>query len=67
MEVKYGYQSLTQTIRTQISKDAWLLANHRDVIRVEWHFFVSQHTGRGGPTQQLLDELLQRGFNVFFH
>jgi len=53
----------------QIAKDVWLLNNSTTtgVTRVEWHFFVSQHTGLGGPSKQLLQELLNSGFHVFFH
>ncbi len=65
-EAKYGYVSLTQFIQAQIEKDAYLLQEGA-VKSVEWHFYVSQVTGAGGPSAPLLEELLRRGFVVIFH
>ena len=65
-EAKYGYVSLTQFIEQQISKDAFLLQNNV-VSSVEWHFFKSQVTGLGGPSDPLLKRLLEEGFKVIFH
>ena len=65
-EAKYGYQGLSQFIRTEINKDAWLLKNGY-VKKVEWHFYVSKVTSKGGPSAPLLNELLKNGFKVFYH
>ena len=65
-EAKYGYVSLTQFVQQQITKDAYLL-NQGLVKHVEWHFYVSAATGEGGPSKQLLEELLRQGFTVIFH
>ena len=65
-EAKYGYACLTDFIQSQIDKDAYLL-NSGIVDAVEWHFFVSQTTGIGGPSAPLLEELIKQGFIVIFH
>lgn len=65
-EATYGYVSLTQFVQAQIEKDAYLLQEGRVKV-VEWHFYVSQITGKGGPSAPLLEELLRRGFKVIFH
>ena len=65
-EVKYGYVALSDFVRTQIAKDAYLLATNA-VQSVEWHFYISQQTGIGGPSTALLSELIKHGFKVIFH
>ena len=65
-EAKYGYQGLSQFIQNEINKDAWLL-RHGYVKAVEWHFYVSQVTSKGGPSAPLLKELLAKGFKVIYH
>jgi hypothetical protein len=66
-EVKYGQQSLTQAIQSQIAKDAWLLNNHHDITQVIWHFHRSAQTGLGGPSGPLLQALIDAGFKVMLH
>ena len=65
-EAKYGYQGLSQFIQDEINKDAWLLKTGR-VKAVEWHFYLSQVTSKGGPSAPLLKELLEKGFKVIYH
>ena len=65
-EAKYGYQGLSKFIQNEINKDAWLLKNGY-VKSVEWHFYVSQITSKGGPSAPLLKELLRHGFKVIYH
>jgi RHS repeat-associated protein len=65
-EAKYGYQGLSEFIKTEIARDAWLLETGR-VKAVEWHFYVSQVTGKGGPSGPLLEALLEAGITVIFH
>ena len=65
-EAKYGYQGLSQFIQTEIARDAWLLET-KQVKAVEWHFYVSQITGKGGPSGPLLQALLEAGIKVIFH
>jgi len=65
-EAKYGYVSLSQFVQQQIAKDAYLL-QQGTAKAIEWHFYVSQATGQGGPSAPLLQELLKNGFKVIFH
>jgi RHS repeat-associated protein len=65
-EAKYGYQGLSQFIQTEIARDSWLLQQGK-VNVVEWHFYISQVTGKGGPTGPLLKALLDAGIKVIFH
>ena len=65
-EIKYGYQSLSSFIQQEINKDSYLLKS-RAVKSVEWHFYVSKTTGKGGPSAPLLKELLKKGFKVIYH
>jgi len=65
-EAKYGYTSLTQFVQNQIAKDAFIL-QQGTVKAVEWHFYVSQITGKGGPSAQLIQELQRNGFKIIFH
>ena len=65
-EVKYGYAALSQFVQTEIQRDIHLIQN--GVVKgVEWHFFISQVTGKGGPSTPLLDALLEAGIKVVFH
>jgi RHS repeat-associated protein len=63
-EVKVGYQSLTTFIQSQINKDSYLL-NSGTVPQVNWYFLMNPQTGVGGPSQPLVDELVDQGFNVY--
>ena len=65
-EVKYGYAALSQFIQTEVQRDAYLL-QQGTVNAVEWHFFISQVTGKGGPSTPLLEALLEAGIKVVFH
>lgn len=65
-EAKYGYQGLSKFIQNEINKDAWLL-NNGYIKSVEWHFYVSQITSKGGPSAPLLEELLKHGFKIIYH
>ena len=65
-EVKYGYAALSQFIHTEVQRDAYLLQQGK-VNAVEWHFFISQVTGKGGPSTPLLEALLEAGIKVVFH
>ena len=66
-ECKYGYQGKSKAILNQIQKDSWLLKNKNSIREVEWHFFRSAQTGKGGPSTPLLKELFKRGFKVIYH
>ena len=57
-ESKYGRASLSEFIKTEIKRDSYLLESGA-VNSVEWHFFVSETTGKGGPTKHLLEALLE--------
>lgn len=65
-ETKYGKASLSEFIKTEIERDALLLKNG-EVNKVEWHFFVSEKTGKGGPTKPLLEALFEAGIEVVYH
>ena len=65
-ESKYGRASLSEFIKTEIKRDSILLKN-KQVDSVEWHFFVSETTGKGGPTKPLLEALLEAGIKVVYH
>lgn len=63
-EAKYGYQGLSIFIRNEITKDAYLISKG---YRVEWHFYISQITGRGGPSEPLARALTQAGIKIIKH
>ncbi len=65
-EVKYGYMSLTEFIKNEIAKDKYLLDNNI-VKSVEWHFYISQYTGKGGPSAPLSKALREAGINIVKH
>ena len=64
-ESKVGYTCLSQRIRIQILKDAWLLENGQ-VDEVIWVFYRSEITGRIGASQELLDFLVEHGIEYIF-
>ena len=64
-ESKVGYMCLSQRIRIQILKDAWLLENGQ-VDRVVWVFYRSDITGRIGATQALIDFLVEHGIEYIY-
>ena len=65
-ESKVGYTPLTDSIRQQVFKDAYLL-NSGEVSSVTWHFYQSPVTGLGGPSQPLQGLLEFHGFTVTLH
>jgi RHS repeat-associated protein len=65
-ESKVGYTTLTQSVTTQIAKDAELL-NTGQVNGVVWHFFTSPVTGQVGPSGPLLQALQNAGITVVIH
>ena len=65
-ESKVGYTSLSQSVRTQILKDAELVARG-EVKGAHWHFFRSGVTGKVGATPQLLDFLKQNDISHTVH
>jgi hypothetical protein len=65
-ESKVGRTALTSRVRSQIAKDAELLASPRSgVTGVEWHFFPSR-TG-AGPTAALQRALEEAGIAIVIH
>ncbi|MCR2803637.1 transglutaminase domain-containing protein [Paenibacillus soyae] len=67
-ESKVGYMTLTDSIREQVLKDAWLLKNDPNTVQhVEWHFFTSGVTGRAGPSGPLEQFLTSNGITVVKH
>ncbi len=65
-ESKVGRTALTNRVRSQIAKDAELLASPRSgVTGVEWHFFPSR-TGTG-PTAPLRRALEEAGIGIVIH
>lgn len=65
-EAKYGYQGLSNFIRTEIARDSWLLAQEV-VNRVEWHFYYSEISQSIGPSFPLLKALQEAGIHVVIH
>ena len=65
-EVKYGYMSLSEFIKKEIAKDQYLL-NSKIVKYVEWHFYISQTTGKGGPSAPLREALRKVGIKIVEH
>ena len=65
-EVKYGYASLTEFIKTEIQRDLYLLQSGQAKF-AEWHFFVSQATGKGGPSGPLRQALEEAGIKIVIH
>ncbi|MBI3447898.1 MAG: hypothetical protein HY049_03100 [Acidobacteria bacterium] len=65
-ESKVGYTSLTQSVTTQIAKDAELIQSGK-VDGAVWHFFTSPVTGQVGPSGPLLQALQNAGITVVIH
>ena len=65
-ESKEGYTCLSQRVKMQILKDAWLLENGK-VDKVVWVFTESTITGRVGATQSVFDLLNQYGIQYVVH
>ncbi len=65
-EAKVGYTSLTPRIALQVAKDGELVRTVQ-VSDYTWHFFLSPVTGKGGPSEPLLNQLEQAGINIKFH
>ena len=65
-EVKYGYASFSQFVQTEVQRDAYLLQTGQ-VSSVEWHFFVSQITGKGGASGPLIEALKEAGIKIVYH
>ena len=63
VEVKYGYVTNNAFVQRQIAKDIGLLQSGTFDI-VEWHFYVSKVTGKGGPSKQLQEVLLSNGISI---
>lgn len=64
VEVKTGLTDYTGRIKSQIAKDAWIVANKDRTEAtggVKWVFLVSGITGKKGPTERLKDELNKAG------
>ena len=57
-ESKVGYTSATDSVKTQIDKDVYLI-NNGDMDSAHWHFFESPVTGKTGASQPLKDYLDQ--------
>lgn len=55
VESKVGRTSLTASVKAQIAKDVWLLANSPRVKSVQWVFTRSE--GQIGPTAPLAGAL----------
>ena len=66
-EVKYGYTSLTSFIQSEIDRNVWIRENIKFVKRIEWHFYTSQITGKGGPSGPLLEALRRAKIKVVYH
>lgn len=65
-ESKVGYTSLTSSVKTQIAKDAELVATEQ-VKGAVWHFFKSPVTGKVGATKQLIKELEKNNIQYIIH
>jgi RHS repeat-associated protein len=63
-EAKTGYTSLTAFTQSQISKDAWLVANNPRVESAVWHFYESPVTGLVGPSGPLRQALQNAGIKI---
>ena len=63
-EAKYGYQSLSQFIEKEIAKDSYLMSIG---YKVEWHFYWSQVSDTGGPSEPLRKALEEAGIKIVEH
>ena len=66
-ESKYGYQSASSFIKTEVSKDAYLLQVGQEVQRVEWHFYQSAASNTAGMSKNLEKMLVDAGINIIKH
>ena len=65
IEVKTGYQTLTDDIAQQIAKDAHILAGNKlGITEYEWWFRVNPLTGEGGASAELVALLESEGIRV---
>lgn len=60
-ESKVGYTCLSQRVKMQILKDAYLKSKGNDIQNVVWVFYRSDITGRMGATPSLLKFLTEHG------
>ncbi|WP_426273749.1 DNRLRE domain-containing protein [Exiguobacterium sp. R-17] len=65
-ESKVGRVSKKSFVKKQVRKDAELVKNGT-LKRAEWHFMLSDVTGKGGPTKNLLKYLKKYGIKVHRH
>ena len=66
--LEFGFtHGLSNFVKSEISRDVWIRTNYDSVRSIEWHFFVSQITGKGGPSDPLLQALHDAGIKVVFH
>ena len=65
-EAKYGYQSYSTFIQSEVARDAYLLQTGA-VSEVQWHFYQSQASGSIGGSYNLIQALLEAGIQVFYH
>jgi len=60
-EAKYGYQSLSSFIQSEVQRDGYLVTQG---YTVEWHFYWSEISNSGGMSKELLEALLKAGIKV---
>lgn len=69
-EVKTGTSNYGDEV-TQCQKDAWILKNQathqKPVVDIVWHFFPHGRYNSLGPSQDLLDCLVQNGIKFTIH
>jgi len=65
IEAKVGYVGAGRALK-QIAKDV-ALRESRAVDGAEWHFFVSDRSGRVGPSAGVLEALQQAGIPYYIH
>jgi len=62
-----SFTGIDRTLMVELLEIAYTYVKSGKVKSVEWHFFVSNKTGKGGPTQPLLDALIDAGIKVVYH
>lgn len=65
-ESKVGYTCLTKSTQLQIAENAELMVTGQ-VDAVVWHFFRSPVTGLAGPSQPLMEALVEEGMTVIVY
>ena len=65
-ESKYGYQSKSAFISSEIIKDDWLRDNNI-VHSIEWHFYYSVRSGTVGPSGPLYLALDDANITIIIH